>query len=210
LTSAMVTCLFINGFVGFQLYEDGTPLSVWLLRVASFVAFVITFFVSLATFKSFAGLNPTSTTGMFVVLYLLNAIQLFIYLAMQIILVTRTLQDRWPMGDIIFGTFFFIVGQIILYVFSSKICDAVGHYMDGLVIATVCNLLAVMMVYKYWDSITKEDLEFSVGTRMNNWEVKELLPEDDRRNTVYLDDPYGQATGYEHYSPTQSRYSQRY
>lgn len=30
-----------------------------------------------------------------------------------------------------------------------------------------------MMVYKYWDSITKEDLEFSVGTKQNNWEVKE-------------------------------------
>jgi hypothetical protein len=41
---------------------------------------------------------------------------------------------------------------------------------------------------KYWDSITREDLEFSVGTKQNNWEVKELLPEDDRRTTIYQDD----------------------
>ena len=148
LSSAVVTALFINGFVGFQLYEDGTPLSVWLLRVCSAVAFAITFLVSLATFKSAAGMSPTQTVGLFVVLYLLNAVQLFVYVGMQILLVTRTLQDRWPLGDIAFGIFFFVVGQVILYAFSSRICDAVSHYFDGLLIATVCNLLAVMMVYK--------------------------------------------------------------
>jgi hypothetical protein len=43
---------------------------------------------------------------------------------------------------------------------------------------------------QYWDSITREDLEFSVGTKQNNWEVKELLPEEDRRNTLYQDTKY--------------------
>lgn len=147
-TSAMITCLLINGFVGFQLYEDGTPLSIWTLRVSSFVAFVISFLVSLATFKSWAGLGPSNTIGLFVVLYLLNAIQLFVYVVLQILLVTRTLHDRWPLGDIAFGVFFFVVGQVILYAFSSKICVAVSHYFDGLFLATVCNLLGVMMVYK--------------------------------------------------------------
>ncbi|XWW97926.1 hypothetical protein V2A60_005922 [Cordyceps javanica] len=210
LTSALVTCLLINGFVGFQLYEDGTPLSVWLLRACSLVAFAITFLVSIATFKGWAGLSPTNTIGLFVVLYLLNAIQLFVYVVMQVLLVTRTLQDRWPLGDIAFGVFFFVIGQVMLYAFSEKLCRAISHYLDGLFFATVCNLLGVMMVYKYWDSITKEDLEFSVGTRMNNWEVKELLPEEDRRATVYMDDPYGQSTAYDMpYSPT-ARYSAKY
>lgn len=148
LASALVTCLLINGFVGFQLYEDGTPLSVWMLRIISLIAFAISFLVSLATFKGAVGLGPTNTVGLFVVLYLLNAVQLFVYVAMQILLVTRTLQDRWPLGDIAFGVFFFIVGQVVLYAFSRKICDAVSHYFDGLLIATVCNLLAVMMIYK--------------------------------------------------------------
>lgn len=35
--------------------------------------------------------------------------------------------------------------------------------MDGLFFANTLILLSVMMVYKYWDSITKDDLEFSVG-----------------------------------------------
>lgn len=148
LSSALITCLLINGFVGFQLYEDGTPLSVWMLRICSLVAFAITFLVSLATFMGWAGLGPMNTIGLFVVLYLLNAIQLFIFVAMQILLVTRTLQDRWPLGDISFGIFFFIIGQVILYAFSGDICNAVSHYIDGLFLATTCNLLAVMMVYK--------------------------------------------------------------
>ncbi|KAK3301816.1 chitin synthase III catalytic subunit [Chaetomium strumarium] len=210
LGSALVTCLMINGFVGFQLYEDGTPLSLWMMRLCSAAAFAITFLVSLATFKTWAGLGPTNTVGLFVVLYLLNAVQLFVYVVLQILLVARTLQDRWPLGDIAFGVFFFVVGQVILYAASAPICEAVSHYLDGLFFATTCNLLAVMMVYKYWDSITKEDLEFSVGTRMNNWEVKELLPEEDRRATVYHDDPFGQSTpvAYESaYSPSPNRHS---
>lgn len=208
LASALVTCLLINGFVGFQLYEDGTPLSLWMLRVCSAVAFVISFLVSLATFKDWAGLGPTNPIGLFIVLYLLNAIQLFVYIVLQILLVTRTLQDRWPLGDITFGVFFFVVGQVILYAFSAKICSSTSHYLDGLFFATTCNLLGVMMVYKYWDSITREDLEFSVGQRMNNWEVKELLPEEERRATVYADDPYAQSSGYDHpFSSSPNRYS---
>ncbi|KAI9794933.1 MAG: Chitin synthase, class 7 [Candelina submexicana] len=185
LASALCTCLLVNGFVGFQLYEDGTTLSVWLLRLSSLGMFAISGAVSLLTFKGWAGLGPTNTVGMFVVLYLINGICLLVYVVLQIILVINTLQDRWPLGDIAFGVFFLVVGQVVLYVFGASICESVSHYFDGLFIATICNLLAVMMVYKYWDSITREDLEFSVGTKQNTWEVKDLLSEEDRRTTVY-------------------------
>ena len=146
--SAVVTCLLINGFVGFQLYEDGTPVSLWIVWITSMVAFAISFFVSLATFKSWAGLDPTRTVVLFVVLYLLNAVQLFIYVGLQIMLVTRTLDERWPLGNIAIGVLLFVIGQVTMYVFSTQICEAVSHYVDGLFFATLCNLLAVMMVYK--------------------------------------------------------------
>jgi hypothetical protein len=203
LASALVICLLINGFVGFQLYEDGTTLSVWLLRFFTTLMFIISGVVSLLTFKGWAGLGPGNTVGMFVVLYIFNGIFIFVYLVMQILLVVNTLQDRWPLGDIIFGVFFLVIGQAMLYVFSSDICESASHYVDGLFFGTICNLLAVMMVYKvcsrhlpvhgadreqYWDSITKEDFEFSVGVKPNNWEVKELLPgEEERRATQYQD-----------------------
>ena len=147
-TSALCTCLLINGFVGFQLYEDGTRKSVWLIRLCSLGMFVISGAISILTFKETGGLGPTNTVGLFVVLYVLNGICLLIYVVMQVVLVANTLQDRWPLGDIAFGVFFFVIGQIILYVFSKDICEGASHYLDGLFFATICNLLAVMMVYK--------------------------------------------------------------
>ncbi|KAI4141122.1 MAG: hypothetical protein LQ340_007721, partial [Diploschistes diacapsis] len=188
LVSALSTCLLINGFVGFQLYEDGTSQSIWTIRGCSLFMFLISFMVSIFTFTAKAGLGPTNTIGLFVVLYVLNAICVVIYVVMQIVLVTNTLQDRWPLGDIAFGIIFFVAGQLILYVFGEAICKATAHYLDALFFATICNLLAVMMVYKYWDSITREDLEFSVGVKQGQWEVKDnLLSDDDRRTTMYHD-----------------------
>jgi hypothetical protein len=148
LASALCTALLVNGFVGFQLYEDGTLLSVWLLRLSSVFMFAISFVVSLLTFQGWGGLGPQNTTGLFVVLYLINAICLFVYFVMQVILVVNTLQDRWPLWDLAAAVFFFIIGQVILYTFGARICEAVNHYLDGLFFATICNLLAVMMIYK--------------------------------------------------------------
>lgn len=148
LASALCVCLLINGFVGFQVYEDGTTLSVWLLRLCSLGMFIISGAVSLLTFKGWAGLSPTNTVGMFVVLYIFNGLFVLVYVCSQILLVISTLEDRWPLGDITFGVFFFVIGQVILYVFSDTICNTVQHYLDGLFFATICNLLGVMMVYK--------------------------------------------------------------
>jgi hypothetical protein len=174
LTTATCWCLLVNGFVGFQFAEDGTPLSLWLLRLSSLGAFLISGAVAICTFQGWASLSPTSTTALFVVMYIFNAVFLAVYVILQVALVLNTLEDRWPLGDIAFGVFFVVVGQVALYAFSSKICTGVKHYLDGLFFATICNLLGVMMVYKYWDSITKEDLEFSVASKANVW----LLHED--------------------------------
>jgi hypothetical protein len=67
---------------------------------------------------------------------------------------------------------FFVVGQVVLYALGGTICSGTLHYFDGLFFASMANLLAVMMVYKFWDSITTEDLEFSVGAKVGNWDVK--------------------------------------
>lgn len=83
--------------------------------------------------------------------------------------------------------------MVLQFGFSSAICDAAKHYIDGLFFSELAVLLAVMMVYKYWDSITvcsvfpntlckanssisqREDLEFSVGSKQAVWEVKDPL-----------------------------------
>jgi len=173
LVAGTYCCLLINAFVGFQFAEDGTPLSLWVLRLSSLLVFCGAFFLSIATFKGFAGFSYANPTAVWIIYFIWPAACVLIYVISQLVLVIRTLDDRWPIGDILFGTAFFAVAQVVLFAFSVTICDAVKHYIDGLFFFTLCMLLSVMMVYKYWDSITKDDLEFSVGSKAAIWEVKE-------------------------------------
>jgi hypothetical protein len=105
-------------------------------------------FVAIATFKNIVGLSSTKALGLWVITYVFNTICVVVYIILQLVLVIRTLDDRWPIGDIIFGTVFFAVGQVILYGFNVTICNAVKHYIDALFFSTLLTLLSVMMVYK--------------------------------------------------------------
>lgn len=136
-------------------------------------------FLSIATFQNLGPFDYAHPVALWVVFFIFNGAALLIYVILQIVLVVNTLDDRWPLGDIVFGIAFFATGQVIIYVFSLDICIFAKHYIDGLFFGTIATLLSVMMVYKYWDSITKEDLEFSVGSKQNVWEVKELLGEEE-------------------------------
>ncbi|KAJ3171729.1 Chitin synthase, class 7 [Geranomyces variabilis] len=181
-------CLLLNGFVGFQWAEDGTKTSLWSIRISSLVIWGISFFINIATFKNMAGFNSNNPTPLFLIYFVFGAAFILIYVLLQIVLVVQTLDDRWPLGDILFGFAFFVVGRIFEFVLSRQICDMAKHYVDGMFFGTICSLLAVMMVYKYWDSITKEDLEFSVGGKSNVWEIKDPLLSDDGLAAMGRDD----------------------
>ncbi|EPS99652.1 hypothetical protein FOMPIDRAFT_1024122 [Fomitopsis schrenkii] len=175
LVAALYVALLVNGFVGFQFAEDGTPISLWLLRGCMLVVFGVCFFVAIATFKKFAGFNYSKPIGLWIIYLIWPVVCVVVYTISQLMLVLQTLEDRWPIGDIIFGVAFYTIGQVLLFAFSVTICNAIKHYIDGLFFFTLCMLLSVMMVYKYWDSITREDLEFSVGSKATVWEVKDPL-----------------------------------
>ncbi|KAI0932801.1 Chitin synthase, class 7, variant 2 [Taiwanofungus camphoratus] len=162
LVAGAYCCLLVNGFVGFQFAEDGTPVSLWLLRISVLVVFGVAFFLAIATFKQFAGFKYTKPVALWIVYILWPLICTVIYIISQLVLVFRTLEDRWPIGDILFGTAFYTVAQVLMFGFSVTICNAVKHYIDGLFFFTLCILLSVMMVYKYWDSITVGVLFLSV------------------------------------------------
>ncbi|KAK9717555.1 Chitin synthase, class 7 [Basidiobolus ranarum] len=173
LLCASVWSLLFNGLVGFQIFEDGTALSVWGIRLSSLIVFGGTFFVAIGTFKNMVGfLSPTNPLLLWVFYFIFNGAGILIYFILQLILVFKTLDDRWPLGDILFAITFFVIGQVVLYVFSQDICVYATHYIDGMFFGVMCSLLSVMMTYKYWDSITKEDLEFSVGGKTAQWDVK--------------------------------------
>ncbi|PKI82985.1 Chs7p [Malassezia vespertilionis] len=180
LKSCIFWCLMLNGFVGFQFAEDGTSLSVWTLRITTLVIWAISFGVSAWTFTDRT--KGASQAGLWFFEFVFPLVMVVIYIVSQVILVLRTLDELWPINDIVFGTLAFTAGLILMYGFSVQICENVKHYIDGTFFGTLCTLFAVMMVYKYWDSITKEDLEFSVGSKHNAWENKELVHDFDGSN----------------------------
>ncbi|KAK9764040.1 Chitin synthase, class 7 [Basidiobolus ranarum] len=178
LMCATTWSLLLNGFIGFQFIEDGTALTVWGIRGSSGVIALITFIVSIGTFHNISdALNPDKPTGLWVLYFVLNGACILVYFILQVILIFSSLDNLWPLGDITFALAFFLIGQLIQSIFSEQICEMAKHYLDGMFFSALCTLLGVMMVYKYWDSITKEDLEFSVGGRMINWEVKGSYPQ---------------------------------
>jgi hypothetical protein len=71
------------------------------LRLSSLVVWGVCFFVAIATFKGIGGLSFTSTTGLFITYLIFPAVCVVIYAVSQLILVVRTLDDRWPIGDIV-------------------------------------------------------------------------------------------------------------
>lgn len=79
------------------------------------------------------------------------------------------------LGDIFFGLMFFGMGMTAIFGFSNQICKFAVHYVDGMFLGSMFILLSVMMVYKFWDSITTEDLEFSVGGSSQVWHLQNTM-----------------------------------
>lgn len=145
-------------------------------RITTGVIFIVVSSIAIATFNNTTGpFNYESPMALWIIYYFINGAFVAIYIVVQLILVAFTLEDRWPLGDIIFGALFFIIGQISMHAFSIGICEHSKHYMDGLFLGSGCNLLAVMMVYKYWDSITGDDLEFALDSKPQYWQVFEPI-----------------------------------
>lgn len=166
LAGACCWMLSVLGLLGFRLWEDGTFKSMLLLYGMSFGGFILNFVVSIVTFKEWIQRKSdmsTDTMGLFTVMYVINALALLIYIICLLIVSVKVLQNYWATGAILLGVFFFVAGQVLIYAFSNNICEGMNHYLDGMFFGSLCNLFAIMMLYKNWDMSTDDDLEFSVS-----------------------------------------------
>lgn len=182
--SSVCACLFYNGLVCFQFWEDGSNKSMWILRFVCLIWGFLNFIISLITFKNWhTSLNNQNLLVVFILTYVINAVILAAYVVSQIILVIFALDSYWPLGAILLGVFFFVAGQVLSYVFSYQICKGAKHYIDGLFFGSLCNVFTMMMIYKFWDMITTDDLEFSVAVEHG---VNTYIPEDEKRNSTLM------------------------
>lgn len=166
LASASCWCLMVSGFLGFRMWEDGTTKSLLFVRLSSLAFFILTFVIAIITFNDWIDNNTIGsdhTMGLFVVAYILNAVFLAVYVVSQTVLALVVIKNYWVVGVVGLAVVSFVIGQVLTYVFSKAICEGVKHYIDGLFFGSLCNLFSIMMLYKFWDMTTDDDLEFSIS-----------------------------------------------
>lgn len=179
LAGAVCIQLLCTSLIGFQFWEDGIAASVWGIRALAAAWGAGNFITAILTFKSWGGLDPKHTVALMTVDYTVNAVFLFFYVCVMLYITAVLLREWWAFGAVLLGVFFFVAGQVLMYAFGYQICDSVKHYVDGIFFATVCNMFAMLMVYKAWDITTSEDLEFVVSSTEGGWDLKSALAGDD-------------------------------
>lgn len=94
----------MNGAVGYQLVDDGTPLSLGLIFGSAAVLFVGTGYIALDTGFSWTGFWDSTLTGsnksysLYTLYQLVPLVFLVIFFVLELILVLRVLGERRPMG----------------------------------------------------------------------------------------------------------------
>ncbi|KAJ4378648.1 hypothetical protein N0V86_005518 [Didymella sp. IMI 355093] len=155
--------LMLNGLVGYQLLDDGTPISIGLLLISAVILFVGTGYIALDTGFSWTGYWKDTLTGddqayaLYTLYQLVPLVFLFIFFCLESFLVLRVLGERKPMLYLIGAVLLFAIGQVFQYVISVHICTGTDGKINGGLFETLFTLLAVVMIWVFWSSITEDD-----------------------------------------------------
>lgn len=161
----------LNALVGYQLLDDGTPISLGLLVGSAAVIFIGTGYIALDTGYSWTGHFDSSLSGnnknigLYVLYQLAPLIFLFVFFVLETVLVIRVLGERKPMIYLFAAALLFAIGQIFNYVVSIYICNGTNAKIDGAMFETMFTLLAVVMVWVFWSSITEDDWPMPVSNQ---------------------------------------------
>ncbi|KAM0794254.1 putative export control protein CHS7-like protein [Usnea florida] len=161
---ATLWVLLLNGIVGFQILDDGTPLSVGLILLSGVALFIGTGYIALDTAFSYTSTFVPSLSGsnrniaLYVLYQLWPLICLVGFFLLETVLVLRVLGEKKPMQVYLMAAaLLFAIGQIFQYVISTHICQGTHGKIDGALFETLFTLLSVVMIWVFWSSITEDD-----------------------------------------------------
>ncbi|KAH7413321.1 chitin synthase III catalytic subunit [Cadophora sp. MPI-SDFR-AT-0126] len=166
---ATLWILMLNAAVGYQILDDGTPLSVGLMVGSAAALFIGTGYITLDTGFSWTGHFDSSLSGnnrnigLYVLYQLAPLVFLFIFFVLETVLVIRVLGERKPMIYLAAAALLFAIGQIFNYVISIHICNGTDGKIDGSMFETLFTLLSVVTIWVFWSSITEDDWPMPVN-----------------------------------------------
>jgi len=156
--------LLMNAFVGYQLLDDGTPLSIALIGGTAAALFIGTGYIALDTAFDWTGYWQDTSYGpqhrnvaLYVLYQLGPLVFFFLFFVLESILVLRVLGERKPMVYLAAAALLFAIGQIFQYVISVHLCNAANGKINGALFETLFTLLSVVAIFVFWSSITEDD-----------------------------------------------------
>jgi hypothetical protein len=161
--AATTWILMLNAVVGFQLLDDGTPASLGILGGSALIILIGTGYIALDTGFHWTGYwdssydLPNRHISLYVMYQLAPLVFLVVFYVLEAILVLRVLDELPPMIYLTSAAVLFALGQIFNYVVSSYICNGTMGKIDGALFETLFTLLAVVMTWVFWSSITEDD-----------------------------------------------------
>lgn len=163
LITATLWILMLNAAVGYQIIDDGTPVSIGLMVASAVALFIGTGYIALDTGYSWTGHFDGSLSGnnrnigLYVLYQLAPLVFLFLFFLLETALVIRVLGERKPMIYLVAAAILFAVGQVFNYVVSIHICHGTNGKIDGALFETLFTLLSVVTIWIFWSSITEDD-----------------------------------------------------
>lgn len=160
---ATLWILLLNAIVGYQLLDDGTPMSVGLIVASSAALFIGTGYIALDTGYGWTGFwasslePPNRGIALYVLYQLAPLVFLFAFFVLETLLVIRVLGEHKPMIYLGAAALLFAIGQIFNYVASVHICKGTKGAIDGALFETLFTLLSVVTIWVFWSSITEDD-----------------------------------------------------
>lgn len=159
----------LNAVVGYQVIDDGTPLSLGLMLISAAILLIGTGYIALDTGYHWTGYwdssynDPFRNIALYVLYQLIPLIFLVAFYVLEAILVLRVLGETRPMIYLTGAAVLFALGQVFNYAISSHICSGTNGKIDGALFETLFTLFSVIMVWVFWSSITEDDWPVPVG-----------------------------------------------
>ncbi|CAL5872336.1 uncharacterized protein PFLUO_LOCUS6598 [Penicillium psychrofluorescens] len=169
------TCwiLLLNALVGFQLLDDGTPMSLSLICISAAVLFIGTGYIALDTGFNWTGhfepshFGDNRNIGLYVLYQLFPLVCLVVFFVLEAILVLSVLGEFRPMIFLTAAGLLFAIGQVFQYVVSTYVCHGTHGKINGTLFETLFTLLSVGTLWVFWSSITEDDWPLPVGGGYN-------------------------------------------
>lgn len=144
LASTALFSLFVSGITSVIFSDIGVFKSIVVVRVLSFVYFLV---VGASTL---AGLVSKNGVMLFFVLFVLNFFIALCYLVSQLVLLIRNDSEVWAYGTLSVAAMFFAPAVTVLLYGAKYVAFWSERYLDGLFVFHLFMFCTIIMVHKYW------------------------------------------------------------